>query len=146
MPNCFGSVKIGSVSLDISQRSVEGVMIFKLSGRLTVGVADTIRDRVIEELEKGQTRFVMDLADLSYIDSTGLGSLVMCYTTAQKSNGTVKLLNLNKRNIELLYLTKLHTIFETFSDEQDAVNSFFPDRKIQRFDILNFVQEHEKDQ
>jgi len=134
------------VSLDISQRSVEGVMIFKLSGRLTVGVADTIRDRVIEELEKGQTRFVMDLADLSYIDSTGLGSLVMCYTTAQKSNGTVKLLNLNKRNIELLYLTKLHTIFETFSDEQDAVNSFFPDRKIQRFDILNFVQEHEKDQ
>ncbi len=134
------------MSFEIGQRSVEGVTIFKLDGRLTVGVADTIRDRVLAELANGNTKFVMDLADLSYIDSTGLGSLVMCYTAAQKQNGAVKLLNLNKRNIELLYLTKLHTIFETFSDEHDAVNSFFPDRKIQRFDILNFVQEHEKDQ
>ena len=117
----------------------------KLDGRLTVGVADTVRDRILAELEAGQLRFVMDLADLAYIDSTGLGSLVMCYTAAQKANGAVKLLNLNKRNIELLFLTKLHTIFETFTDEQDAVNSFFPDRKIQRFDILNFVQQHEKD-
>ncbi len=134
------------VSFDIQQRALDGVTIFKLDGRLTVGVADTIRDRVVSEIAKQQNRFVLDLADLAYIDSTGLGSLVMCYTAAQKAGGAVKLLKLNKRNIELLYLTKLHTIFETFSDERDAVNSFFPDRKIERFDILNFVQQSEKDE
>lgn len=134
------------MSLDIQQHNSEGVGILKLSGRLTVGVADSARERIAEELTQYHNRLVLDLADLAYIDSTGLGSLVMCYTAAQKAGGAIKLLNLNKRNIELLYLTKLHTIFETFSDEQDAVNSFFPDRKIQRFDILSFVQQHENDE
>jgi anti-sigma B factor antagonist len=63
----------------------------------------------------------------------------------RKGGGNVKLLNLNKRTVELLVMTKLATIFEIFSDETDAVNSFFPDRKIQTFDILNFVQQNKKD-
>jgi len=70
---------------------------------------------------------------------------VICFTSMQKAGGAVKLVNLNKRNLELLVLTKLSTVFEIFNDEQDAVNSFFPDRKIQRFDILSFIQQEKDD-
>jgi hypothetical protein len=71
--------------------------------------------------------------------------MVICFTSLKKAGGALKLVNPNKRNVELLLLTKLHTIFEVFADEQDAVNSFFPDREIRRFDILSFVQQ-EKDE
>ena len=64
----------------------------------------------------------------------------MCATSLRKSGGNVKLVNLNRRNIELLVMTKLATVFEIFTDEQDAVNSYYPDRKIKTFDILDFVQ------
>ena len=64
----------------------------------------------------------------------------MCATTLRKSGGSVKLVNLNRRNIELLVMTKLATVFEIFNDEQDAINSYFPDRKLKTFDILDFVQ------
>jgi anti-sigma B factor antagonist len=84
---------------------------------------------------------VLDLSQLDYIDSTGLGTMVICQTTLKKHGGCIKLVNLNKRNVELLLLTKLHTVFEVFTEVQDAVNSFFPDRKINRFDILSFVKE-----
>ena len=67
---------------------------------------------------------------MDYIDSTGLGGLVISYTTLKKAGGALKVLNLSKRNIELLILTKLSTVFEVFDDEQDAVNSFFPNREI----------------
>jgi anti-anti-sigma factor len=87
---------------------------------------------------------IFDLGQVDYIDSTGLGSMVICYTTIKKQGGALKLVNPNKRNIELLLLTKLHTIFEVFQEEQDAVNSFFPDREIKRFDILTFVQQTEE--
>ena len=89
----------------------------------------------------GITQLVLNLRRWTYIDSTGLGALVMCATTLRKDGGNVKLLNLNRRNIELLVMTKLATVFEIFNDEQDAVNSFFPDRKIKAFDILDFVQQ-----
>jgi anti-sigma B factor antagonist len=78
---------------------------------------------------------------VEYIDSTGLGTLVVCYNTLQKAGGALKLLNLNCRNTELLILTKLSTVFELFDDEQEAVNSFFPGREIRHFDILSFVEE-----
>jgi anti-sigma B factor antagonist len=85
----------------------------------------------------------LDLSAVDYIDSMGLGSLVKCFTSVKKAGGALKLLSLNKRNVELLLLTKLHTIFEVFGEEEDAVNSFFPDRVVKRFDILNFVQQQE---
>ena len=78
---------------------------------------------------------------MDYIDSTGLGGLVISYTTLKKAGGALKILNLSKRNVELLILTKLTTVFELFMDEQDAVNSFFPNRQIRKFDILSFVQQ-----
>jgi anti-sigma B factor antagonist len=82
---------------------------------------------------------------VDYIDSTGLGTLVICFTTLCKAGGKLALLNLSRRNIELLVYTKLATVFEIFADEQEAVNSFFPDRAIRRFDILDFVQQEGKD-
>jgi anti-sigma B factor antagonist len=67
--------------------------------------------------------------------------MVMCSTSLKRNGGSAKLLNLNRRNLELLVLTKIDTIFEVFDGETDAVNSFFPDREIKRFDILSFVRQ-----
>jgi len=100
-----------------------------------------LREAITGEVAQGRTRIVLNLAEVDYIDSTGLGSMVICYTTLQKAGGTLKLLKLNRRNIELLLLTKLSTIFEIFGEEQDAINSFFPEREIKHFDILSFVQQ-----
>jgi len=134
------------MSLEINVTEREGVTILALKGRLTVGEASSVREKVNELLAQGKKNLIFDLEHVDYIDSTGLGSMVICYTTIKKAGGMLKLLNLNKRNIELLLLTKLHTIFEVFSDEQDAVNSFFPDREIKRFDILSFVQQNQEDE
>jgi anti-sigma B factor antagonist len=134
------------MSLDIRETEREGVAILALKGRLTVGEASSVREKVSEVLAKGCNKVILDLSEVDYIDSTGLGSMVICYTTIKKAGGALKLVNLNKRNIELLLLTKLHTIFEVFSDERDAVNSFFPDREIKRFDILTFVQQHQEEE
>ena len=99
-----------------------------------------LRDVFSETMAAGSKNVILNLAKVDYIDSTGLGALVMCHTKAEDLQGKLILLNLTKRNIELLVLTKLTTIFEIFTDEQDAVNSFFPDRKIERFDILRFLE------
>ncbi len=134
------------MSLEIRQSDREGIIILAFNGRLTVGEASSVREKVDQLLGQGYKNFIFDLAQVDYIDSTGLGAMVICYTTIKKADGALKLLNLNKRNIELLLLTKLHTIFEVFTDEQDAVNSFFPNREIKRFDILDFVQQQSKEE
>lgn len=131
------------MSLEIQRREHEGVVIFDLKGRLTVGEASNLREKVNECVKEGKNKIILNLEDVDYIDSTGLGGMVICFTTVKKSGGALKLLNLTKRNIELIVLTKLHTVFEVFSDEQDAVNSFFPNREIKRFDILNFIRQQQ---
>ena len=130
--------------LDIQESVVEGVTVLTLKGRLTVGESNGLREKVNELVAASRFNLVMDLSALDYIDSTGLGNLVIYYTSLKKQGGALKLVNLNKRNIELLLLTKLHTVFEVFDQVPDAVNSFFPDRVIKRFDILSFVQQNEK--
>ena len=130
------------MALDIQQREREGITILDLNGRITVGPEATALRAKVAELSAAQTRnLVLDLAGADYIDSTGLGALVMCATSLRRSGGNVKLLHLNRRNIELLVMTKLATVFEIFTDEQDAVNSYYPDRKIKAFDILDFVRQ-----
>jgi len=130
------------MALDIQQREHEGVTILDLKGRITVGPeAGALRDRVAALVAASTKNLVLNLKNIDYIDSTGLGAVVMCATSMRKNQGNVRLLNLTKRNIELLIMTKLATVFEIFNDEQDAVNSFFPDRKIKTFDILSFVQD-----
>ena len=133
------------MSLQIAERDIEGVRILDLDGRLVAG-QDTgqLRDKIHDIAAAGVRNAVLNLKNVDYIDSTGLGALVIGYTTMKKAGGGLKLLNLTRRNIELLVLTKLETVFEVFTDEQDAVNSFFPDRELKRFDILNFVQQNQK--
>ena len=130
------------MALDIQQKEHEGVTILDLKGRITVGPeASALREKVGALTTGGLKNLVLNLGGVDYIDSTGLGALVMCATTLRKNAGAVKLLNLTRRNIELLVMTKLATVFEIFTDEQDAVNSFYPDRKLKTFDILSFVQD-----
>jgi anti-sigma B factor antagonist len=134
------------MSLDIQQHEREGVTIDVLSGRITVGPeATALREKVAALIAAGAKNVVLSLKGVDYIDSTGLGALVMAATSMRKNGGSLKLLNLNRRNIELLVMTKLATVFEIFNDEQDAVNSFYPDRKIKTFDILDFVQQMKKE-
>ena len=132
------------MGLDIQRREKEGIVIFDLKGRLVVGDASLLREKVNEEVAGGKPNIAVNLADVDYIDSTGLGTLVICYTSLQKTGGALKLYNLNRRNIELLLLTKLSTVFHIFGEEQEAINSFFPEREIKRFDILSFVQQHKE--
>jgi len=128
--------------LDIQSRQKEGIAVLDLNGRLAVGAASGLREKVQAEMAQGRNSIILNLKDVDFIDSTGLGTMVICYTTLQKAGGNLKLVHLNRRNIELLLLTKLSTVFQIFADEQDAVNSFFPDREIKHFDILSFVQQH----
>jgi anti-sigma B factor antagonist len=132
------------MSLEITQREREGVILLGLKGRLTAGEEATVLREKIKELASGPVKVVLDLKEVDYIDSTGLGSMVICFTMVKNAGGMLKLLNLSRRNVELLVLTKLTTVFETFMDEQDAVNSFFPDRAIKPFDILAFVQQNKE--
>jgi len=130
--------------LEIQQREKEDVVILDMDGRLVVGPpAGVVREAIGKVQAAGKNRVVLNLKNVDYIDSTGLGTLVLCFTSIQKQGGMLKLANLNKRNLELLVLTKLSTVFELFNDEQDAINSFFPGREIKRFDILNFLQEQQ---
>lgn len=133
--------------LDIQTRQREGITILTLKGRITVGPeATALREAGAAANSSGSRNLVLDLGAVDFIDSTGLGALVILATTLRKGGGNVKLVNLNRRNIELLVMTKLATVFEIFSDEQDAVNSYFPDRKIKTFDILDFVQKMNKEE
>lgn len=130
------------MSLAIAQRTKEGIIILDLRGRLVVGEpVSALREKIRQLAEAGSVNVILNLEHVDYIDSTGLGSMVICYTTLQKAGGALKILNLSRRNIELLVLTKLSTVFEVFNDEQDAVNSYFPNREIRKFDILSFVQQ-----
>ena len=116
-----------------------------MKGRLIVGQpSGLLRETITQIAAGGSINVILNLAHVEYIDSTGLGSMVICFTSLQKAGGALKLLSLTKRNIELLVLTKLATVFEIFGDEQEAINSFFPDREVKHFDILNFVQQQEK--
>jgi anti-sigma B factor antagonist len=134
------------MSLEIRKREREGIVILDLNGRITVGEESSKLRDVLRELSAGGVQnVILNLRGVDYIDSTGLGALVICFTTLRKANGKLTLLNASRRNIELLVFTKLATVFEIFNDEQEAVNSYFPDREIKRFDILSFVQQQAED-
>src|SRR5215469_7095162 len=128
------------MALDIQEHDREGIAILELKGRIVVGAeSSALRGKVSSLTAEGKTNLVLNMKHVDFIDSTGLGALVICATSLRKNGGNIKLVNLNRRNIELLVMTKLATVFEIFTDEQDAVNSYYPDRKIKAFDILDFV-------
>jgi len=130
------------MSLGIQRREREGILILDLTGRITVGEeATNLRETLREATAQGLKNVILNLRDVDYIDSTGLGALVVGFTSLRKAGGKLSLVNVSRRNIELLVYTKLATVFEIFNDEQETVNSYFPERAIKRFDILSFVQE-----
>ena len=130
--------------LEITESEREDVVILTLKGRLALGESNLVREKITALSAAGKHKIVVDLSSVEYIDSTGLGVLVICFTSLKRQGGALKLVNPNKRNVELLLLTKLHTVFEVFNEAQDAVNSFFPDRQIKHFDILSFVQQQDE--
>ena len=113
------------MSLSTSMREVNGVVIVDLSGRITLGEASgKLRDTVRDLLSKGNKKILLNLGDVTYIDSSGLGELVSSYTTAANQGAKVKLLNVQKKVDDLLQITKLYTVFDSFTEESKAVSSY----------------------
>ena len=113
------------MSMKVSTRQVDGITIVDCSGRITLGEGSvTIRDAVRELLSKGHKKILLNLGDVSYIDSSGIGELVSAFTTVRNQGGELKLLNLTKKVHDLLQITKLYTVFDVKEDEASAVKSF----------------------
>lgn len=111
--------------MQISQRAVGDIVIIDLNGKMTLGEGDELlRDKVNSLVQQGQKKLVLNLAEVPYIDSAGLGEIVRTYTTVSRQGGALKLLSLTKRIQDLLAITKLLTVFETYDTEADAVKSF----------------------
>ena len=111
--------------MQIEERAVGDVLILDVKGRITLGEGDELlKDKVNSLLNQGQKKIVLNLAAVPYIDSAGLGEIVRTYTTVCRQGGNLKLLNLTKRITDLLAITKLLTVFETYESENDAVQSF----------------------
>jgi anti-sigma B factor antagonist len=113
--------------MHIHDRAIGDVTIIDVNGKMTLGEGqELLRDKVNSLIQQGQKRLVLNLAEVPYIDSAGLGEIVRTYTTVSHQGGALKLLNLTKRIQDLLAITKLLTVFETFDTEADAVGSFGP--------------------
>ena len=113
------------MSIKLSTRQVDGVTIIDLSGRITLGEGSVqLRDAIRDLLAKGQKKILLNLADVNYIDSSGIGELVSAFTTVKNQGGELKLLNLTKKVHDLLQITKLYTVFDVQDDETTAIGSF----------------------
>ena len=111
--------------MQIEERTVSDVLILDVHGRITLGEGDEIlKDKVNSLLNQAKKKIILNLADVPYVDSAGLGAIVRTYTTVSRQGGSLKLLNLTKRITDLLAITKLLTVFETYESENDAVQSF----------------------
>ena len=111
--------------MQIEERAVGDVMVLDLKGKITLGEGDELlKDKVNSLVNQGRKKIVLNLEGVPYIDSAGLGEIVRTYTTVSRQGGSLKLLNLTKRITDLLSITKLLTVFETFDSEGEAVKSF----------------------
>lgn len=111
--------------MQIDERKVGDVVVLDVKGRVMLGEGDEIlKDKVNSLLNQGQKKLVLNLAQVPYIDSAGLGEIVRTFTTVSRQGGSLKLLSLTKRITDLLAITKLLTVFETYESENEAVQSF----------------------
>jgi len=111
--------------MKIKQEDREGVTILRLNGKLMGGPdAETFQKLIRELVESGKKKVVVDMGDVSWVNSTGLGILISGYSTLRNAGGTIKLIRVNKRIDQIFMVTKLHTIFDTFEDETHALASF----------------------
>jgi anti-sigma B factor antagonist len=113
------------VSVKLTTRQVGDVTVVDVAGRITLGEGSaTLRDAMKDMVSKNQKKILLNLGEVSYIDSSGIGELVSGFTTVTNSGGALKLLNLNKRVKDLLQITKLYTVFDVHEDEAGAIRSF----------------------
>ncbi|MGA3372051.1 MAG: STAS domain-containing protein [Terracidiphilus sp.] len=113
------------MALSIATRQVDGVVVLDLSGRITLGEGSVqLREAIRGLISKGEKNILLNLGDVNYIDSSGLGELVSAFTTAKNQQADVKLLNLTRKVHDLLQLTKLYTVFDIKDDEASAIASF----------------------
>jgi len=111
--------------MQIDERTVGDVVVLDIKGRVQLGEGDEmLKDKVNSLLNQGRKKIILNLAEVPYIDSAGLGEVVRTFTTVSRQGGNLKLLNLTKRITDLLAITKLLTVFDTYDSEQDAVQSF----------------------
>ena len=117
--------------MQITERQVGDVMILDLKGKITLGEGDELlKDKVNSIVSQGRRKIVLNLAEVPYLDSAGLGVVVRAYTTVSRQGGSLKLLNQTKRFTDLLSITKLLTVFDTFDSEDEAVRSFSASAKV----------------
>jgi anti-sigma B factor antagonist len=113
------------MSMKFTSREVDGITILDLSGKIVLGEGSvTIRDAVRDVLAKGSNKILLNLADINYIDSSGIGELVSALTAVKNAGGALKLLQLTKKVKDLLQITKLYTVFDIYDDEAEAIASF----------------------
>jgi anti-sigma B factor antagonist len=113
------------VALTIASREVDGVTVLDLSGRITLGEGSVqLREAVRDLISKGARNILLNLSDVNYIDSSGLGELVSAFTTAKNQGASVKLLGLTKKVKDVLQLTKLYTVFDIYDDEASGIASY----------------------
>jgi anti-sigma B factor antagonist len=113
------------VTMKASSRQVNGVTVVDMSGRITLGEGSVIlRDTVRDLLGKGQKKILLNLSDVTYIDSSGIGELVSAFTSVRNQGGELKLLNLTKKVHDLLQITKLYTVFDIRDDEAAAIAAY----------------------
>ncbi len=111
--------------LSIKDRTIGEVTILDLSGKITIGEGSVqLREAVRRLLDDGKKKILLNLGEVAYVDSSGIGELVSSYTTTNNQGGQLKLLNLTKKIQDLLMITKLLTVFETFDSEASALESF----------------------
>ena len=139
IPLAFIKLLEGS-NLEVEQRESDGVVILDLDGRLVQGDEDSaLRQRLESLAEAGQRSLILNLKKVNEIDTTGQGTLEFCAEKFRELGGKCVLLNLDLAEIKAPEVFKLSTALDTYQDEVDAVNSFFPDRKVPHYDILEFV-------
>jgi anti-sigma B factor antagonist len=125
------------MALEITRRRQEGISILQLKGRLTFGQEDMLmNDEIRHSLAARRIHLVIDLAGVDKIDSAGLGTLLYTRAELRRAGGGLALANLRPAHIETLLIAKLETVFDVFGTEQDAINSFFPDRQVPHYDLL----------
>lgn len=113
------------MTMKSSTRQVDGVTIIDLSGRITLGEGSSVlRDLVRQTVAKGNKKILLNLGDVTYIDSSGIGELVSAFTSVRNAGGELKLLNLTKKVHDLLQITKLYTVFDVKDDEASAIQAF----------------------
>lgn len=133
------------MTFQFHQREKEGIQILDLEGHLIEGASEaSLRAFIVALAETRAVNIILNFGGVTEIDADGAGAVVFCDARIVSSGGALKLLNLSPRHVSLMVLTKLDTISKVFTDEQDAVNSFFPGREVHHYDVLEFVEEADK--